>query len=296
MKNRFWIPVVALLLPTFALAKGHKTHHPAQPSPTPSPSASASPSPSPTDNPEPEESPTPKPDPERFKKADQAFKERRSETRGREALKLYREFYKQSPQDPEAAWRVGMGCYFVGIRLTQDKDEQQKFYTEGRDAGLVGAAIDPNCAPCHFWAAINMALYGENVGVFKMLFSLNDIQDHLKASLAIDPKLAYGGAYRLLGLIKEKLPGLLGGDDDKAKEYFEKAIETAPDEPLNFLFLARLLEERLDDHNGALAIAQKGLKIPTPTPDRLEAIDALKDLQIFVKEHPKPEEKKDVKK
>lgn len=219
----------------------------------------------------------------RFAAADQDFKERRDPAKAREALALYRRFYKETPDDPEAGWRLGFACYFVGIRLTPEKKDRKPIYAEGRDAALHAAELDDACAPCHFWAAINMVLYGDAAGVFKMFFSLRDVKRHLRASLKADPAYAYGGAWRLLGQIDNFLPRILGGSRKRARGCYEQAIRVAPDEPLNYIFLARLLDD-LDDKAAALETARKGLTVPTPSPERVEAIDALEDLRRFVKE------------
>jgi tetratricopeptide (TPR) repeat protein len=221
---------------------------------------------------------------DRFAAADQAFRERKDPARAMEALKLYRDFYRAAPNDPQAGWRVGIACYFVGIRLTTDKEERKKLYAEGRDAAVAAAKMDDGCAACHFWAAINTVLYGDAVGVFKMFFSLGGVKEQLKASIAHDPAYAYGGAYRLLGQIDQGLPRILGGSAKRARDYYGKAIAVAPDEPLNYLFMARLLDERLDDRVAALEAAKKGLEAPAPGPERLESVDALADLRAFVKE------------
>jgi hypothetical protein len=220
----------------------------------------------------------------RFEAADQAFRERKDSARALEALRLYREYYKATPDDPEAGWRLGFACYFVGIRLTKERSEKRKIYAEGRDAALHAAELDDKCAACHFWGAINMVLYGDATGVFKMFFSLGDVKKHLKASLAGDPAYAYGGAYRLLGQIDHYLPRILGGSKKRARGYYEQAISASPGEPLNYLFLSRLLEDA-HDRDGALAAARKGVDVPTPTPERLEALDAIEDLKKFLKEN-----------
>jgi tetratricopeptide (TPR) repeat protein len=219
----------------------------------------------------------------RFAAADQAFRERKDPARAYEALKMFRELYKATPNDPEAGWRLGFACYFVGIRLTKENKDKRMIYAEGRDAALHAAALDDSCAACHFWGAINLVLYGQAVGVFKTYFSLGEVKKHLKASLKDDPTYAYGGAYRLLGQIDHFLPRILGGSRKRAKGYYEQAIQVAPGEPLNYLFLARLLDS-LREKDAALDIAKKGLGVPAPAPERLEAIDALEDLKTFVKD------------
>ena len=112
--------------------------------------------------------------------------------------------------------------------MTKDSKEKARIFAQGRDAGLAAVALKPDCAECHFWASINMALYGDTVGVFKMLFSLQEIEEHLKQTLKLKPAYVNGGAYRLLGLIEQKLPGILGGSNSRARDYFEKAISIAP--------------------------------------------------------------------
>ncbi|MDR3607539.1 MAG: TRAP transporter TatT component family protein [Oligoflexia bacterium] len=219
---------------------------------------------------------------------DQAYRERKQEAQARVALNEYREALSAAPKDPDAGWRVGMACYFVGLRLTHDSGEREKLFAEGRDASLGAAKIAPGCAPCHFWAAINMALYGQEVGVFKMLFSLKDVEAHLKQSIEIDPTYASSGAFRLLGVIHEKLPGILGGSNRKAREYYSKAIETSPDEPLNYLFMARLLENHFDRLKDAENLAKKGLTLKNIPSERLESIEAQAELQSWLKMHAQP--------
>lgn len=223
----------------------------------------------------------------RIVEADRAFAERKSKERALRSLEIYRELFKEFPDDPRTGLGLARACYFTGIRLTSENSEKEKIYAEGRDAGSRALKADPKCGGCHFWTAINMALYGETVGIFKMLFSLKSIQEHLRQSIAIDPTYAYGGAHRLLGLIDHKLPGILGGNNKRAREHFEKAIAVAPDEPLNSLFLARLLEKEFEDRAKAREIVEKALSHPLPSEERLEARDARADLEKWLSEHPK---------
>jgi tetratricopeptide (TPR) repeat protein len=215
--------------------------------------------------------------------ADEAFKHRADPQQAQFALDTYREQVKETERkDPESLWRLSMGCYFVGLRSTLDPKAQEKIFEEGRDAGLLASKLAPKCASCRFWAAINMALYGQTVGVFKMLFSLKQIKDLLKESMELDPTYAYSGAERLLGLIYQKIPGILGGSNSRAEDYFKQAIRTSPDEPLNYLFLAELYSDNLDDSKAALATIQKSLIVQQSislADDRLESIEALSQLK-----------------
>lgn len=217
-----------------------------------------------------------------FAEADAAFKERASAEKARAALVQFRKLHQAEPDSFETGWRVALGCYFVGLRLTPPGDERKALFAEGRDAGQRSLKAKSECAPCHFWTAINMALYGQEVGVFKMLFTLGEIRDHLREALRIDPAYASGGAQRLLGKIEEALPGILGGSDDRALDYYLKAVQIAQDEPLNALFLVKLLE-KLDRPEVALAAAKKGAAIPVTDLSRLESLEAKEELQKWLK-------------
>jgi hypothetical protein len=210
---------------------------------------------------------------------DQAYRLRADPAQAESALKHYRAAYARTPNDPAAGWRVGMGAYFMGMRVATARALKQKYWAEGRDAALHASDLDPKCAPCHFWAAINMALYGESVGVLKMLFTLRAVRGHLDRSIELDPSYMYCGAYRVQAGIERRLPGILGGSKKESRQFFEQAIKTCPGEPLNYLGLAELLERDLHDRDGAIAAAQNGLKVPMPTKERLESLDALPGLQ-----------------
>lgn len=223
-----------------------------------------------------------------YAEADILFMQRNIREKALKALELYREYWKKNPKDAQAGWRLSMGCYFAGFHLIADDVEKKKILQEGRDVGLTAIDLDPTCGPCHYWTAINMALYSDTVGVFKMYFSLSEIQRHLWESIKVDPAFSGAGAYRILGLIEQQLPGILGGSNDRAKKYIEKAVELAPNEPMNYLFLARLLANQFGDIPAARAAAQRGLQTPKPTPECIESIKSLQEINDFLSTLPDP--------
>lgn len=218
----------------------------------------------------------------RFAEADLAFRERADPARAREAVDLYESVYAADPADIEAGWRLSMALYYYGRRVAPDKPSREVAFARGRDLAKEGVSRDGDCAPCHLMAGVHMALYGESVGVFKMLFSLGDVRRHLRRAFELDPAFAYAAAPRTLAMIDEALPGILGGSKDRAQAYYEQAILVDPSEPLNYLFYAGFLEKRRKDPRAALAVAQQGLQVERPGPHRVESIDALNDLQQLV--------------
>lgn len=220
-----------------------------------------------------------------FTFGDSLFRQRQDATKARQALAVYGALHDAYPEDPAAAWRLAMASQFVGLRLTTDEAERRRHYETGRDAARAAAAQSPGCAPCHFWAGIDMALYGEAVGALKMLFTLGTIREHLETAARLDPKYAYAGAYRVLGLIEQKLPGVLGGSDERARAYFEKAVAQVPENPLNYLFLCRLLGDVLHDAKSARTVAERGLSLPVPPAEDVESHEAYHELAQWHRDH-----------
>jgi len=224
------------------------------------------------------------PAPSALDQADLAFKNRNDPKQALQALALYRELYRGTEQvekKSELSWRLAAACYFVGFRITEDASEKEKLFAEGRDAALE-CLKSSDRVECHFWAAINMALYGKEAGIFKMFFSLGTIREHLKKVIALDPTYMAAGAFRIEGKIEEALPGILGGSYDRAKEYYIQAISHGPNEPLNYLFLAILYKEQFDNPKEAIKIARQGLALPPPPPQQIESIEARDKLKKFL--------------
>lgn len=215
---------------------------------------------------------------------DTAFVQRgRDPERGRFALQQYREAWRADPKDAEIGWRVGMAAQFVGHRLEVDEKAKEALFEEGRDAARAATRLKSDCAPCEFWTAINMALYGETVGVFKTLSSLKEIRLRLRRAGELDPTYAHGGPDRILGKIEQALPGILGGDNDRARLHYESAIRNAPGNPLNYLFLVNLLATDLDDKPRAVKIANEALAFPIPGIHEPEARDARREIEEFLR-------------
>ncbi len=217
-----------------------------------------------------------------YSAGDDAFRQRYKKESALQALEIYRDLNQSHPQDPESGWRHSMACQFVGMRLTEDTELKKELFAEGKEAGLASVDLKEDCGPCHFWTAVNMALYGQTVGPLKTLFSLKPTREHLIRSLELEPTYAFGGANRILGIISWKLPGLLGGSDADARVYMQNAIAASPNEPMNYWFLSQLLLDAFNDPTQSLVIARQGMSLPEPGLDRIEAKEAWLDLKQYV--------------
>jgi len=212
----------------------------------------------------------------------QAYRERADASRARDAYRLFKKNYEQHPDDVVAAWHLSMACYFIGLRLEQDAEAKKAIYLEGRDVADRALEREPDCGPCHLLSAVNHALWADQIGIFRAIVGLPKVKSHLARASELDPTFAGAAALRVQATIAERLPRMFGGGKSKARRLIEQAIVVAPEEPLNYEVLANLLAQHYDDLPLALAVARRGLAVPTPGPEYVESLDSLAYLKAFV--------------
>jgi len=215
----------------------------------------------------------------------QAYRERADHARARDAYEAFSAHYRENPEDPVAGWHLALSCYYMGKRVVESKAERKRLYAEGRKRAEAALARDSDCGPCHLLAAINYALWGREVGIFRTLVGLPTVKAHLNRAAELDPAFGGGAPYRIQAIIAQALPTMFGGGKKRARKAVEKAIEAAPEEPLNYELLAYMLLEKYGDKKRALEVARRGLEVPDPGPDYVESLDALEELQKLVDTH-----------
>jgi tetratricopeptide (TPR) repeat protein len=213
----------------------------------------------------------------------QAYRERRNPERARESYTLFKRVVDQNPNDPVALWHLAMSCYYLGQRVVETKEERKRVFAEGHTLAENAVERDPTCAPCHMLAGVNQALWGQEMGIFRVLSGLPNVKRHLQLSTELDPTFAGASALRVRSQIARILPRWLGGGKDKARRYLSRAVQIAPNEPLNYQFLSKLLWKDFGDRKGALAVARRGLEVPEPGPEFVESVDAMRRLRVMVR-------------
>ena len=124
----------------------------------------------------------------------------------------------------DAYWRIARAHYWLG---SQAKDEAKKrqFFKDGIEYAKLGVSADRESTACHFWLGVMYGSYGQAVGASQSLHMVDPIKHEMQWILAKDEGFDEGGAHRVLGRLYYKLPGLMGGDNHKAKEHLRRAIE-----------------------------------------------------------------------
>jgi len=217
----------------------------------------------------------------------QAYRERRDPARALESYELFKAVVAEHPDDPVALWHLSMSCYYLGQRVYQSTDDRRRIFEEGHKIAETAAERAPDCAPCHMLAGVNQALWGQEVGIFRVISGLPRVKRHLQLSTDLDPTFAGASALRVRSQIARVLPSWLGGGKKRARSYLHRAIEMAPNEPLNYYFLAKLLLKDYGDRDQALEVARRGLAVPPPGPEFVESVDSMGRLRSFVKQNEK---------
>jgi len=120
----------------------------------------------------------------------------------------------------------------------------------------------PGKAEPFIWQAIILGTKADINGGLGALGDDEQARDLLLQAEKINPQALQGSIYSLLGALYYKVPGWpLGfGDDNQAKQYFEKALAINPDgtDP-NFLYGEYLYE--MEDYEKAKSVLEHGLKV-----------------------------------
>lgn len=170
--------------------------------------------------------------------AAEAYAQRADLAKAKQAAELYRQALQAEPGNEEAAWRLAQTLYWVGTHLPED--QQLATLEQAVEAAKKAVAVNPKSLAGHFWLGVTYGVYGKAKGIMKSLSLVEPIKEEMALVIKADPAYEEGGPYRVLGRLYFKLPGLVGGSNDKAVENLKLAIQHGPQRWLNHLYLAEV--------------------------------------------------------
>ena len=144
-------------------------------------------------------------------------------------------------------------CFIWGDIRAKTPEEKLEAYDQGREAARRAVELAPRNPQAHFWYGTNTARWGQTKGVIRSLFLLPTVRKEIEIVMELDPK--YPPVYSLAGNVYYEVPGLFGGDLDKAEEMFRKGLELDPKFTSARVGLARTLIKK-----GHLAEARRELQ------------------------------------
>ncbi|HEV8323293.1 MAG TPA: TRAP transporter TatT component family protein [Myxococcota bacterium] len=114
-----------------------------------------------------------------------------------------------------------------------------------------------------YWYATNLGKWAVEKGFTTVLGRKDEIKKYSERVLSIDEKWFFGAAHRYFGSFYAKAPAFAGGDMEKSKEHFDKAIEIGPNYVATYVLIAEFYMTKQGDREGF----EKYLKHVLDTPD-----------------------------
>jgi len=174
-----------------------------------------------------------------LKAADEAYAKRDEPGMAAKA----RDAYKKAVVLDEACVAAYVGLakslWWIGAH-ERDDAKSAPIYREAIDFLKIAVSVDAESLDARFWLAVLYGLFGQARGILQSLDLVDPMKAELEWVLKKDEKFEHAGAHRVLGRLYYKLPGIKGGDNDKAEKHLKRAIELAPANLLNYYYLAEI--------------------------------------------------------
>ena len=190
-----------------------------------------------------------------------------------EAIALYERALAVEPENLTAHWGLLRALYFRGEFVAGSPEERLAAHARGKDVAEAAFALipewpedrdgvataaplladRPDGAEVVFWGALAWGAWGDSIDMLTAVRAGvgGKVRMLTELAVAVDPNYADAGGHRILGrlhAVAPKVPFFTGWVDRKlAVEQLRRAVEVAPDNPDNLLFLAEALLEHTDD-------------------------------------------------
>jgi tetratricopeptide (TPR) repeat protein len=117
-------------------------------------------------------------------------------------------------------------CFIWGDVRAKTADDKLAAYDQGRQAAKRAVELAPRSVTAHLWYAIDTGRWGQTKGLMRSLSLLPLMREEIDTVLALDPK--FPPAYSLAGHFYYEVPGMLGGDVDRAEQLFRTGLGLDP--------------------------------------------------------------------
>lgn len=201
-------------------------------------------------------------------KAQSLWEKRADKASLEEALKAYETLSKSTDDNLDYLVRLTRGYYFLADAHYDDMDMKKKYWEVGTSYGEKALATNDAFAaamkegekiedhlnkltkkevPAMYWTAANLGKWAKNTGIATTLKYKNRIRTLASTVEKLQPDYFYGAASRYFGAYYAVAPGFAGGDMNKSKKAFTKAINIAPEYLGTYVLYADLYAVKMGD-------------------------------------------------
>jgi hypothetical protein len=153
-----------------------------------------------------------------------------------------------TPRDLETLTYLTRGYFLLADVYTSEDDEKLKIFDKAKKAGDEGMSLNPefkkmkekditkainaltmNEIDILYWSAATLGKWAKANGIMSSLKYKGQILSMINKVEALKPDYFYGAVDRYMGGFYALAPGIAGGDMDKSKERFQRAMKNAPE-------------------------------------------------------------------
>jgi len=138
----------------------------------------------------------------------------------------------------EVQWRLARAMFFLG-QQAESAPEKLQLHSSAMDAGARAVALNPERVEGHFWAGVNLALYAESARAPRGIRAVLRARSELKRAVEIAEDYHGAGPLRVLARLEHRAPRLLGGNRQRSRAYFDRAMAIARNK-VTLLYAAEL--------------------------------------------------------
>ena len=156
-----------------------------------------------------------------------------------EAIVAYETLEKEDPRDYEILLRLSRLHYWIGQNLeAQSPKEALSHYVKGKDYGRKASEAATGRPGGYFFEGANLARENGLKGTLSNLFGISKVKKLNEKAAGIDPDYFFRGPDRFFCAYFTRLPGIFGGNVERAVEHGRRAVDAHPNYAGNRVFLA----------------------------------------------------------
>jgi tetratricopeptide (TPR) repeat protein len=170
--------------------------------------------------------------------ADVLFAGREDLTKARRAAEIWADAVQRNPLDFESACKLARARDWLGDHVP--KAEQSAQYALGMEAARLAIAARPNRPEGYFWLGSNMGKLAD-LGFMAGVKYFKAVREAFERAESLEPGFGGGSALTALGEWYLRVPGIVGGDKDKAEALLRRALTYDPASTVTHYLLANAL-------------------------------------------------------
>jgi len=126
------------------------------------------------------------------------------------------------PETPELFIQLASAYLDIGDEMYADSALRIEAYQAGSEFAEKALALDATQAQAHFLYAANLGNIAQLKGVLVSALLIREIRAHVEQAIQLAPN--HAPALHMMGMILDGLPWLLGGDEEEAVLFLERAV------------------------------------------------------------------------